>query len=71
MRRFVAAAVGTLGTLGCMLALPGTATAADSIVFGMVRSAAVVNAGCALHAQARISVDNFGNTTGPLRGLAP
>jgi hypothetical protein len=43
-----------------MLALPGTATAADSIVFGMVRSAAVVSNGCALNAQARISVNSLG-----------
>ena len=30
MRKYVSAAIGTLGTLGCMLALPGTATAANS-----------------------------------------
>lgn len=60
MRKYVAAAIGTLGTLGCMLALPGTASAADSIVFGMVRSAAVNNAGCALNATARVTVNSLG-----------
>jgi hypothetical protein len=60
MRRFVSAAVGTLGTLGCMLALPGTATAASNIAFGMVRSTAVVNAGCALNAQAHVTVNSVG-----------
>lgn len=60
MRRYVSAAIGTLGTLGCMLALPGTAAAADSIAFSMVRSAAVENAGCALNAQARVTVNSLG-----------
>ena len=60
MRKYVSAALGTLGTLGCMLALPGTATAASSILFSMVRSAAVENAGCALNANARITVNSLG-----------
>ena len=30
MRRYVSAAIGTLSTLGCMLALSGTAAAADN-----------------------------------------
>jgi hypothetical protein len=60
MRKYVSAAIGTLGTLGCMLALPGTATAANSILFSMVRSGAVENAGCALNATARITVNSLG-----------
>jgi len=60
MKKFVSAAIGTLGTLGCMLALPGTATAADSLNFGMVRSAAVENAGCALNATARVTINSLG-----------
>jgi hypothetical protein len=60
MRKYVSAAIGTLGTLGCMLALPGTAAAADSILFGMVRSAAVDNAGCALNATARVTINSLG-----------
>ena len=60
MRKYVSAAIGTLSTLGCMLALPGTATAANSIVFGMVRSAAVETAGCAMNAQARVTIDSLG-----------
>ena len=60
MRRYVSAAIGTLGTLGCMLALPGTASAASSIAFGMVRSAAVDAAGCALNATARVTVKSLG-----------
>jgi hypothetical protein len=60
MRRYVSAAIGTLGTLGCMLALPGTAAAADSIAFSMVRSASVENAACALNAQARVTVNSLG-----------
>lgn len=60
MRKYVSAAIGTLSTLGCMLALPNTAAAANSIVFGMVRSTAVLNAGCALNAQARVTVDSLG-----------
>ena len=62
MRKFVSAALGTLGTVGCMLALPQTASAANSILFSMVRSAAVENAGCALNANARVSI----NTLGPV-----
>ncbi|NJM92632.1 MAG: hypothetical protein HC861_08425 [Rhodospirillaceae bacterium] len=53
MRKSTSAAIGTLSALGCMLALPDTAAAADSIVFSMVRSAATENAGCALDARAR------------------
>jgi hypothetical protein len=60
MRRYISAAIGTLSTLGCMLAVPGTAAAASSVVFGMVRSAAVENAGCALNAQARVTIDSLG-----------
>ncbi len=60
MRKYVSAAIGTLGTIGCMLALPGTAAAADSILFGMVRSAAVDNAGCALNASARVTINSLG-----------
>jgi hypothetical protein len=60
MRKYVSAAIGTLSTLGCMLALPQTASAANSIVFGMVRSAAVETAGCALNASARVTVDSLG-----------
>ena len=41
MRRYISAA---LGTLGCMLAVPGTAAAADSIAFSMVRSTSAENA---------------------------
>ena len=62
MRKYVSAAIGTLGTIGCMLAVPGTAAAANSILFGMVRSAAVENAGCALNATARVTI----NTLGPV-----
>ena len=43
-----------------MLALPGTATAASSLSFAMARSAAVENAGCALDAKARITVNSLG-----------
>ena len=43
-----------------MLALPGTAAAADSILFGMERSAAVNNAGCALNATARVTINSLG-----------
>jgi hypothetical protein len=60
MRRYVSAAIGTLSTLGCMLAVPGTAAAASSIAFNMVRSAAVDNAGCALNATARVTVNSLG-----------
>jgi len=60
MRRFVSAAVGTLSALGCMLALPGTATAASNIAFGMVRSTAAVTNGCALNAQAHVTVNSLG-----------
>jgi len=60
MRKYVSAAIGTLGTIGCMLALPGTATAASSLSFAMARSAAVENAGCALDAKARITVNSLG-----------
>jgi hypothetical protein len=60
MRKYVSAAIGTLSTIGCMLALPGTASAASSILFGMVRSAAVTNAGCALNATARVTVNSLG-----------
>jgi len=60
MRRYVSAAIGTLSTLGCMLALPGTAQAADSITFAMVRSTAVDNAGCALNAKARVTINSLG-----------
>ena len=60
MRKYVSAAIGTLGTLGCMLAMPGTATAANSILFGMVRSAAVENASCALNATARVTINSLG-----------
>jgi hypothetical protein len=60
MKKYVSAAIGTLGTLGCMLALPGTATAADSIIFSMVRSASVENAGCALDAKARVTINSLG-----------
>ena len=62
MRKYISAAIGTLSTLGCMLTLPGTATAASNILFGMARSAAVENAGCALNAKARVTV----NTLGPV-----
>jgi hypothetical protein len=62
MRRYVSAAIGTLSTLGCMLVMPGTAAAANSILFGMERSAAVENAGCALNAKARVTI----NTLGPV-----
>ena len=60
MRKYVSAAIGTLSTLGCMLALPGTASAADSIRFNMVRSTPVNNAGCALDATARVTVNSLG-----------
>lgn len=60
MRKYVSAAIGTLGMIGCMLALPGTATAASSLSFAMARSAAVENAGCALDAKARITVNSLG-----------
>jgi hypothetical protein len=43
-----------------MLALPGTASAADLITFGMVRSTAALNAGCAMNAQARVTVNSLG-----------
>ncbi len=57
MRRYLAAAVGTLGG---MLALPGSAAAASNIRFGMLRSQAVVNAGCALNAAARVTINSLG-----------
>jgi hypothetical protein len=60
MKRFISAALGTLGTLGCMVTLPGTAAAANNIIFGMARSAAVENAGCALDAKARITINSLG-----------
>lgn len=60
MRKYVSAAIGTLGALGCMLAMPETAAAADSIVFSMVRSAAVENAGCAIDARARVTINSLG-----------
>src|SRR5688572_17703133 len=60
MNRFVSATIGTLGTLGCMLAVPGTAAAADSILFGMVRSAGAENAGCAVDAKARVTINSLG-----------
>ena len=60
MRKYVSAAIGTLSTIGCMLALPVTASAADSIAFGMVRSAAVNNAGCALNATAHVTINSLG-----------
>jgi hypothetical protein len=62
MNRYISAAIGTLSTLGCMLALPGTAAAADSNLFTMARSAAVTNAGCALNAKGRVTI----NTLGPV-----
>ena len=34
--------------------------AADNVLFSMVRSTAVVNAGCALNAQARVSINSLG-----------
>jgi hypothetical protein len=43
-----------------MLALPGTAAAADNILFSMLRSAAVETAGCALDAKARVTVNSLG-----------
>ncbi|HKQ12505.1 MAG TPA: hypothetical protein VJT80_03680 [Steroidobacteraceae bacterium] len=60
MRKYVSAALGTLGTIGCMLAVPQSASAANSILFSMVRSAAVENAGCALNATARVTVNSLG-----------
>jgi hypothetical protein len=60
MRRSISAALGTLGTLGCVLALSAPAQAADSITFNMVRSAAVENAGCALNAKAKVTVNSLG-----------
>jgi hypothetical protein len=60
MRKYVSAAIGTLSTLGCMLAMPGTAAAANSIAFNMIRSAAVETAGCALNARARVTVNSLG-----------
>ena len=57
MKRYVSAAIGTLG---CMLALPGTAAAADSLLFSMVRSAAAENAGCAPNATARVTINSLG-----------
>lgn len=62
MRRYISAAIGTLGALGGMLGVPQTAAAADSILFSMVRSAGVTNAGCALEAKGRVTV----NTLGPV-----
>lgn len=43
-----------------MLALPGTAAAADNRLFSMVRSAAVETAGCALDAKARVTINSLG-----------
>jgi hypothetical protein len=57
MRRYISAA---LGTLGCMLAVPGTVAAANNIAFGMVRSASAENAGCALQAKARVTINSLG-----------
>src|SRR5262245_40267597 len=62
MNRYISAAIGTLGTLGCMLALPGTAAAANSNLFTMARSAIVTNVGCALNAKGRVTI----NTLGPV-----
>jgi hypothetical protein len=60
MRSYVSAAIATLGTLGGMVALPGTAAAASNIIFNMVRSTAVLNAGCALNANARVTINSLG-----------
>jgi hypothetical protein len=60
MNRFVSAALSTLGTVGCMLAAPQTATAADSLLFSMVRSAAAENFGCAVDAKARVTINSLG-----------
>lgn len=57
MNRYFSAA---LGTLGCMFAMSGIARAADSILFSMVRSAAAENAGCAVDAKARVTINSLG-----------
>src|SRR4030095_9932748 len=60
MRRHVSAAIGTLSTLSCILISPGTAAAADSNLFSMVRSQSVVNADCAQNARGRVTINSLG-----------
>src|SRR4030095_8894173 len=60
MRRHVSAAIGTLSTLSCIFISPGTAAAADSNLFSMVRSQSVVNADCAQNARGRVTINSLG-----------
>ena len=60
MRKFTSTAIGTLSALGCMFTLPGTAAAADNVLFSMVRSQGAENAGCALDAKARVTINSLG-----------
>ena len=60
MRRYISAAIGTLSTLGCMLTVPGTASAAANTTFSMIRSQSVVNANCAANAQAKVTINSLG-----------
>ena len=60
MRRYISAAIGTLGTLGCLLLASGPAAAADNVLFNMVRSQSVENAGCALNAKGRVTINSLG-----------
>ena len=60
MRRHISAAIGTLTTLGCMLTVPGTASAAASNIFSMTRSASVVTANCAANAKGRVTINSLG-----------
>ncbi|HKU16056.1 MAG TPA: hypothetical protein VJQ52_16795 [Steroidobacteraceae bacterium] len=57
MRRYISAA---LGTLGCLLAAAAPATAADNIFFNMARSQSVENAGCALNVKGRVTINSLG-----------
>ena len=57
MRRYISAATGILG---CVLIAPGMAAAADNSVFSMLRSQSAVNAGCALNAKGRVTINSLG-----------
>ena len=60
MRRHISVAIGTLTTLGCMLTVPGTASAAASNIFSMTRSASVVTANCAANAKGKVTINSLG-----------
>ncbi len=60
MRRQLSAAIGTLTTLGCMLTVHGTASAAANNIFSMTRSASVVTANCAANAKGKVTINSLG-----------